>query len=38
VLVASTEKARRELGWTPRHSGLENIMATAWRWHQRMRR
>jgi UDP-glucose-4-epimerase GalE len=38
VLVASNEKARRELGWTPRHSGLENIIATAWQWHQRLRR
>ncbi len=37
VLIASNEKARRELGWTPRHSRLENIIATAWQWHQRQR-
>jgi UDP-arabinose 4-epimerase len=36
VLIASNEKAKRELGWTPRHSGLENIIATAWQWHQRL--
>jgi UDP-glucose-4-epimerase GalE len=34
VLVASNEKARRELGWAPAHSSLENIIATAWRWHR----
>ncbi|MCU0559078.1 MAG: UDP-glucose 4-epimerase GalE [Desulfobacterales bacterium] len=38
MLIASNEKARRELGWTPRHSDLENILATAWQWHQRIRR
>jgi UDP-glucose-4-epimerase GalE len=37
VLIASNEKARRELGWTPVHSSLENILATAWQWHQRRR-
>ncbi len=34
-LVASAEKARRELGWTPRIPRLEDIVATAWEWHQR---
>jgi UDP-glucose-4-epimerase GalE len=37
VLIASNEKARRELGWRPEHSTLENIIATAWRWHRRPR-
>ena len=37
ILVASNAKARGELGWTPQHSRLENIIATAWRWHQRQR-
>lgn len=32
-LVASPELARRELGWTPRLGRLEDIVATAWRWH-----
>jgi UDP-glucose 4-epimerase len=33
-LVASQELARSELGWTPRHPDLEDIIASAWRWHQ----
>ncbi|MBQ7263290.1 MAG: UDP-glucose 4-epimerase GalE [Synergistaceae bacterium] len=32
-LVASGEKARSVLGWTPRHDALRDIVATAWRWH-----
>jgi UDP-glucose-4-epimerase GalE len=35
VLLASREKAERVLGWTPRHSGLEEIIETAWRWHKK---
>ncbi len=34
VLVASAEKLRRELSWEPRHSSLETIVETAWRWKQ----
>ena len=33
-LVASSEKIRRELGWTPRHPGLADIVSSAWEWHQ----
>ncbi|MHB8520923.1 MAG: UDP-glucose 4-epimerase GalE [Limisphaerales bacterium] len=33
-LVASAEKAMRELGWQPKYPRLEQIVATAWRWHQ----
>ena len=33
TLVGSSEKARRELGWRPRHPGLEAIIRTAWTWH-----
>jgi UDP-glucose 4-epimerase len=25
---------QRELGWKPRHSGLEEILTSAWVWHQ----
>jgi UDP-glucose 4-epimerase len=32
-LVASAEKAMRELGWKPQFPGLEQIIADAWRWH-----
>ncbi|MBW6467797.1 MAG: UDP-glucose 4-epimerase GalE [Coriobacteriia bacterium] len=35
VLVASSGKARRELGWTPKHTDLRGIVADAWRWHSR---
>jgi UDP-glucose 4-epimerase len=32
VLVASSRRARRELGWQPQHSKLEEILADAWTW------
>jgi len=32
VLVASSEKIRRELGWIPRFPGLEAIIGDAWAW------
>ncbi len=32
-LVASADKARRDLGWNPRLPKLEDIIASAWRWH-----
>ncbi len=34
-LVATAEKARKELGWTPKLPKLEDIVASAWRWHQK---
>jgi len=33
ILVASSDKIRRELGWTPRYPALREIMASAWAWH-----
>src|SRR5258708_406037 len=35
VLVASSEKAIRELGWKPRYTKLDDIVGTAWLWHQK---
>jgi UDP-glucose 4-epimerase len=35
VLVASSEKIQRELGWRPKFAELDTIMASAWEWHQR---
>lgn len=32
-LIASGEKARKILGWTPRFDDVEKIIATAWNWH-----
>ncbi len=36
VLLASKEKAEKELGWKPRYSDLETIIGTAWHWHQKV--
>jgi len=35
VLIASSEKIQRELGWRPRMPALEEIVASAWEWHRR---
>lgn len=32
TLVASADKARRVLGWTPRHTDLRGIIRSAWEW------
>jgi len=34
VLVASSGKIRRELGWTPKNPELNDIVASAWEWMQ----
>ncbi len=34
VLVASSEKIGRELGWAPQHAALEDIVESAWQWHR----
>lgn len=33
-LIASSEKAKRVLGWNPQQDSLEEIISTAWKWHQ----
>lgn len=33
ILVASPEKAIKELGWKPAHTSIEDIIASAWRFH-----
>ena len=35
VLVASVDRARKLLGWTAVESGLDTIVASAWKWFQR---
>jgi UDP-glucose 4-epimerase len=35
VLVASSEKIKADLGWTPKFAELDAIVASAWEWHQR---
>lgn len=32
-LIASSEKAKKVLGWKPKYTGLEEIVRTAWEWH-----
>lgn len=34
-LIASSDKAREILGWKPEHADLEEIIATAWKWHEK---
>ncbi len=34
VLVASSEKIIAELGWKPDYPNLDDIIASAWAWHQ----
>lgn len=34
TLIASSEKAQTVLGWKPEHADLEEIIATAWKWHK----
>jgi UDP-glucose 4-epimerase len=34
VLIANPDKIMRDLGWSPRHSELDRIIESAWRWHQ----
>ncbi len=33
-LVASSEKIKKELGWSPKYPALETIVETAWKWHR----
>ena len=34
-LVGDAARARNELGWSPRYAGLDDILQTAWAWHER---
>jgi len=34
VLVASSEKIKRELGWKPEYTDLESIVGSAWNWRK----
>ncbi len=35
ILVGSSEKARKILGWQPRYPDIKDILIHAWNWHQR---
>jgi len=34
VLIASSDRIRRLLGWNPDQSDVESIIASAWQWHK----
>lgn len=36
VLVGSSAKAIKQLGWQPHFPDLTSILATAWKWHQQL--
>jgi UDP-glucose 4-epimerase len=36
TLVADSRKLQALLGWRPHHDDLDYIVATAWRWEQRL--
>ena len=36
ILLADPSRARRLLGWQPTQSGLEQMVSSAWDWHQRV--
>lgn len=35
VLIASSELAKKELGWKPKYDSLREIIRTAWKWHKK---
>jgi len=36
VLIGSSEKIRKTLGWEPQYAALTDIIGTAWAWHQKL--
>lgn len=37
ILVGSAEKAKKFLGWIPNFTSIDDIIATAWNWHKKMK-
>ena len=35
ILVGSSDKARKILGWNPKYADLSKIISDAWQWHQK---
>lgn len=33
ILISSSQKAKKDLGWTPMFTDIEKIIETAWKWH-----
>ena len=38
ILVGSSEKARKVLGWSPKYPEVKEIVSHAWQWHQKRHR
>lgn len=36
-LIASSSKARKELGWKPKYDSVEDIISSAWKFHQKFK-
>lgn len=34
ILIASSDKAKKQLGWNPKYNSIETIVETAWNWHK----
>lgn len=34
VLIASSDKIRKSLGWEPEYTSIDDIINTAWKWHR----
>ena len=34
LLIASSEKAKQILGWEPQYTDINEIIASAWKWHK----
>ena len=34
ILIADSAQIRAELGWQPRYENIEDIIRSAWAWHQ----
>jgi UDP-glucose 4-epimerase len=32
-LVASNDRLRNILGWSPKHTEIDSVVETAWKWH-----
>jgi UDP-glucose 4-epimerase len=33
-LIASSDKIKTELGWSPKNTNLQDILSSAWEWHK----
>ena len=33
LLIAGSDKIKRELGWAPKFQSIEKIVESAWAWH-----